>query len=149
VIKDGVAANKDLKLLGPFVRMDGAGLIDIGRQSMDYRVAPRAVASAEGQGGKQDLAGLGIPFRIKGPWRKLSYEPDLSGIANSAVDAILKGKNPLNGLKEDGGLGDFLSGIGGKKSTEDTTTNGATPPTKTPEKENKVDPLKDILGGGQ
>ncbi len=149
VIKGGVAANKDLKLAGPFVRMDGAGLVDIANQAADYRVAPKAVPSAQGQGGNHDLAGLGIPFRIKGPWSKLSYEPDLSGVANNAIDAILKGKNPLDGLKGDGGFGTLFQGAGGKKSQPDGTTDSASPPTQEPKKESPLDPLKDIFGGGQ
>lgn len=149
VIKGGVAANKDLKLSGPFVRMDGAGLIDIGNQAADYRVAPKAVPSAQGQGGKHDLGGLGIPFRIKGPWTKLSYEPDLTGVANSTIDAILKGKNPLDGLKGDGGFGELIQGFGDNKSSQDGTTSGAPPPTQEPKKETPLDPLKDIFGGGQ
>jgi AsmA protein len=140
VIKDGVGANKDLKLLNPFVRLSGAGLVDIGNQTLDYRVEPKAVRSAEGQGGQGDLGGIGIPFRIKGPWSHLSYAPDLSGVLNSTVDSILKGGDPLESLKDSSGLGDLF---GGKKKQPP----GDQPPKNDPKKKkDPFDPLKGLFG---
>jgi AsmA protein len=141
VIRGGVAANNDLKLLNPFVRLTGAGIIDVGNQTVDYRVEPKAVRSAEGQGGKGELGGFGIPFRIKGPWGNLSYSPDLTGALNSTVDSILKGKNPLEGLNESTGLGDLIPGLGAKKPQQE----GAPPP-KTDPKGKKPDPLDALKG---
>jgi AsmA protein len=139
VIRDGVAANKDLKLLNPFVRLSGAGIVDVGNQTLDYRVEPKAVRSAEGQGGQGGLGGIGIPFRIKGPWGNLSYAPDLSGVLNSTVDSILKGGDPLESLKDSSGLGDLF---GAKKKPPP----GAPPPATTPEKKDPLDPLKGLFG---
>ncbi len=146
VIRGGVAANKDLKLLNPFVRLNGAGIIDIGNQTIDYRVEPKAVRSGEGQGGKGDIAGFGIPFRIRGPWSNPSYEPDLTGVLNTTVDSILKGKNPLDSLKESTGLSDFVPELVGKKKPQQE---GAPPadPNKKPEKPNPLDELKGLFGG--
>jgi AsmA protein len=143
-IRRGVAANKDLKLLNPFVRLNGAGIIDIGAQALDYRIVPKAVASTKGQGGRGDLAGIGIPFRIKGPWSNPSYTPDLSGVLPGALDSILKEENPLDRLKEGGGLGDLLSG--GKKPSPEPGS-----PDKGGEQQKKkkepLDSLKDLFGG--
>lgn len=137
VFRDGVGANKDLKLLNPFVRMTGAGIVDVGDQTLDYRVEPKAVRSAEGQGGQGTLGGVGIPFRIKGPWGNLSYAPDLSGILNSTVDSILKGGDPLESLKDSSGLGDLL---GGKKKQPGTQ------PSDPKKKKDPLDPLKGLFG---
>ena len=140
VIKDGVAANKDLKLLNPFVRLTGAGIVDVGNQTLDYRVEPKAVRSAEGQGGTGDLGGVGIPFRIKGPWNNLSYAPDLSSVLNSTVDSILKGGDPLESLKDSSGLGDLF---GSKKKPPPGEQPPATDPKK---KKDPLDPLKGLFG---
>ncbi len=137
-IRQGVAGNRDLKLLNPFVRLNGAGIIDIGEQTMDYRVEPKAVSSIKGQGGQSNLGGIGIPFRIKGPWSNLSYSPDLSGVLPSLLDSLTKGDNPLDSLKDGG-----IDGIFGGK--EPPPEEGA--PAKPPEKKKKpIDPLKDLLG---
>ena len=61
VIADGVARNEDLKLAGPAVRATGSGTIDLPARSLDYTVKPTLVASAEGEGGEQDLAGIEVP----------------------------------------------------------------------------------------
>lgn len=139
VFREGVGANKDLKLLNPFVRMTGAGIVDVGNQTLDYRVEPKAVRSAEGQGGQGNLGGVGIPFRIKGPWSNLSYAPDLSGVLNSTVDSILKGGDPLQSLKDSSGLGDLL---GGKKKQQP----GTQPAPNDPKKKDPLDPLKGLFG---
>lgn len=112
LIKNGVGRNEDLRLLNPFVRLSGAGSVDVARQMLDYRVDPRAVRSSEGQGGKQDLKGIGIPFLIKGPWARLSYAPDLTGLTNTAIDSIIKGEDPLEAIKNQTGLDQLF---GGKK----------------------------------
>jgi hypothetical protein len=70
-------------------------------------------------------------------------------VANNAIDAILKGKNPLDGLKGDGGFETLFLGAGGKKSQPDGTADSASPPTQEPKKDSPLDPLKDIFGGGQ
>jgi AsmA protein len=101
-IAHGVMATKDFHLLSPFVRMTGAGDVNLGAQTMDMVVTPKAVASLEGQGGQQKLAGIGIPFRIHGPWSHLHYTPDLSGVARSVIQSIKKGgvstKSLIQGL---------------------------------------------------
>ncbi|MEO0619952.1 MAG: AsmA family protein [Pseudomonadota bacterium] len=89
-IRDGIAQNSDLSLVGPFLRAQGQGQINIARRSLDYRLNPKVVASLEGQGGG-DASGFAIPLRIKGPWSAPSVAPDLAGVLNnpaSAVDAV-------------------------------------------------------------
>ncbi len=148
VIKNGVAANKDLKLAGPFVRMNGAGLIDVGSQQMDYRVTPKVVATDQGQGGNHDIAGIGVPFRIAGPWSSLSYQPDLTGTATTAIDAILNGRNPLDALKGNGGLGGLFGAPSSPPPAPNDGTTDPQEPAKVPEKPNPLSSIKDIFGGG-
>lgn len=143
VIKNGVAANKDLKMLNPFVRLNGAGIVDIGNRTLDYRVEPKAVNSIKGQGGKAGLGGIGIPFRIHGPWSNPSYEPDLSGVVNSTLDSLMKGENPLDSLKEgDGGLEGLIPGLGGNKQ-QDGKKNQKN---KKQQNQDIPDPLKGLFG---
>ena len=148
VIKDGIAANKDLKLAGPFVRMNGTGLIDVGRQQMDYRVMPKAVASAQGQGGSDTVARIGIPFRISGPWSMLSYQPDLTNTATTAIDAILKGKNPLDSFKGNGGLEGLFPATPAPAKPAGGASQEQPAPANAPEKPDPANTLKDIFGGG-
>lgn len=79
-IENGVARTKDLKLLGPLVRMDGSGSIDLAARSIDMRLNPRVVGSLDGQGGEFDAAGLGMPVIIAGPLSGPRVYPDITNI---------------------------------------------------------------------
>jgi AsmA protein len=92
-IKDGIAQNDDLKLLGPLVRITGTGEIDLLRRALDYKTSPKLVASLEGQGGEGDLTGIAVPIIIKGPWSNPKIYPDIEGILQNpqaAFDALAK-----------------------------------------------------------
>lgn len=122
-VADGVAATNNLRLLNPYVRLEGAGLIDIGAQTLDMRIAPRAVNNAQGQGGDASVRGIGVPFRISGPWSRVSYRPALEEVAQTQIQQILRqqgGDNPL------GALGDALFG-------RQTTTTTEEAPAETPQ----------------
>jgi AsmA protein len=116
VVAEGIARNDDLRLSSPLLRATGAGTVDLPQRQLDYTMRPKLVASAAGQGGEQNLAGLEIPVHIVGPWEDPDIKPDISGVINNpeAVNAVkqigkeLKGKNAgeivedLFGKKNDG-----------------------------------------------
>ncbi len=114
-IKKGVARNTDLIFLGPLLRANGAGAIDIGARTLNYKVTPRAVASLKGQGGDAGLAGISVPVIISGPWSKPKYEPDLSGALENVLsdpDAAQDAEELLRDL--DSNIGDALKGLLGR-----------------------------------
>jgi AsmA protein len=86
-IVKGQAQTADLRLLGPLVRMSGAGTVDLPAKTLKFKVDPQLVASLEGQGGKAGLQGLGVPVIIAGPWARPSIYPDIEGILNDPVAA--------------------------------------------------------------
>jgi AsmA protein len=102
VIDQGVATTSDIKLLGPLVRMDGAGNVDLGSETIDMRLNPLVVVSATGQGGEFDVGGVGIPVIIKGPLSKPRIYPDLKELM----------KNPQAALNSLSKLGLDLKGLG-------------------------------------
>lgn len=110
-IKEGVAATNDLSLQAPFLRMGGAGLIDIGQQKVDLRLTPKAVGSTQGQGASSADAGIGVPFRVSGRWSELKFSPDLAGVAQALIQNQLQ--------KFLGGAG--LGGLFGQKPEQQPT----------------------------
>lgn len=96
VIQDGVLSNKDLQMRSPLLRVEGAGVANLGQRTLDYKVTPKAVASLEGQGGRQDVAGVMVPVLIQGPWDDLAFRPDLEGLVKQQLDPgkLLEGKLP-------------------------------------------------------
>ena len=102
-VADGAMATDNLRMLNPYVRLDGRGLINVGAQTIDMRIAPRAVNSIEGQGGNAGLAGLGIPFRVVGPWSRVQFRPALEDVVQNQMRDILSRQgsdNPLSRLGE-------------------------------------------------
>ncbi|MCG8490749.1 MAG: AsmA family protein [Sneathiellales bacterium] len=119
-ITNGLLKNTDLKMLNPFIRVTGAGDVDMPPKTLDYRVEPKVVASTEGQGGK-DASGLVVPIKISGSWDNPKFAPDLAGVIGNVADPKKlkeKGKEELNKAIEKN-LGDkvgkSLGGFLGKK----------------------------------
>jgi AsmA protein len=82
-IKNGVAHNQDLDLKSPFVRVGGAGNIDIGNSRLDYTTKASVVATTQGQGGADlsQLRGLTVPVKLVGPFDAVKYEVDYGAVA--------------------------------------------------------------------
>jgi len=123
-IAGGVLTNGDLRLSSAFINMTGAGHLDLGNQTIAYRIEPKASI-----GGKLNLLDVGVPFAIAGPWSHVRYVPDIAGAVTGLIDSVLgKGAAPIEGL---------LNGLAG---------NGQ-PSTNPRKKNNSVgDKLKNIFG---
>ncbi|MBY0563017.1 MAG: AsmA family protein [Hyphomonadaceae bacterium] len=104
VVDNGVMATDNLRLLNPFVRLEGQGMVNIGMQSIDMRIVPRAVRSIEGQGGNAGVTGLGVPFRVSGPWSRVSFAPAIGDAVEnelrSRAQNILRRQDPNNPLTQ-------------------------------------------------
>ena len=83
----GRATTKDLHLAGPLVRLTGTGEANLPARSLKFRIDPQLVASLKGQGGEKDIAGLGVPIMIVGPWAKPKIYPDIKGILQDPAAA--------------------------------------------------------------
>ena len=114
-IDRGQAATTDLTLVGPLVKMNGIGTIDLGTKQIAFRVEPKLVLTTEGQGRAADPVGLGIPVMIDGPWSEPRIYPDMAGMLDNPDAAYAKLKEMGMGLfgKDGGGLGGLLGGLGG------------------------------------
>ena len=106
-IKDGIAQNKDLKLVGPLIRVTGIGEVDLLRQALDYRTTPKLVATLQGQGGDEGLGGIAVPIIIKGSWSNPKIYPDIEGILQNPEAAF----KALAKLGISGNLGEKVKGL--------------------------------------
>jgi len=110
-IEKGQATSSDLNLVGPLVKMTGAGTIDLGTKMLAFRVEPKLVLTTEGQGRASDPVGLGIPVVIDGPWAEPRIYPEMAGILDNPDAAYAKLKEMGKGLF--GANGGGLGGLGG------------------------------------
>jgi AsmA protein len=153
-VSNGVMATDNLRLLNPFVRLEGRGLVDIGAQTMDMRITPRAVNNAQGQGGDLSVAGLGVPFRISGPWSRVSFRPALEDVVQNQLRDILSRQDQGSPLAS---IGEALFGRTPAATTPPATetpaaSDGETPAAETPaatpaqqEPARPTNPLEEML----
>ena len=130
-IASGVATNRDLRVIGPLVRMSGGGIVELPARRLDYTVRPKIVASLSGQGAlPQESGGIEIPVRIRGSWDRPSYEPDLQSVLKDPgkiADTVNEIGKQL-GVK--GSLGDVVRkalGGGNAGASDQTAPQGGQP----------------------
>ncbi len=89
VINSGVFSSDDLDIQAPALRVGGKGSADINREVVDYLVNAKLVVTSKGQqgGSADDLAGLSIPVRIKGPFTEPKVDVQLDEMLKAKVDA--------------------------------------------------------------
>ena len=89
VIKNGVFSSDDLDLQAPLLRVGGKGIADLNREEVDYLVNAKLVGTSKGQGGDaaDELVGLSIPVRIKGPFAQPKIEVQLEEMLKAKLDA--------------------------------------------------------------
>jgi len=78
-IAGGILTNSDLAFSAPLLVAEGRGEVDLGNQSLDYRLIPTALPGADGTGG------LRVPLMIAGPWSKPRFGLDLEGLADQRL----------------------------------------------------------------
>jgi AsmA protein len=104
-IAQGQATTNDLFLAGPLVRMTGTGTVDLVSKTLAFRVEPKLVMTTEGQGGRADPIGLGIPVVVQGTWSEPRIYPDVVGILDDPGAAYAKLRELGQGLFGQSGLG--------------------------------------------
>ncbi|MGY3448790.1 AsmA family protein [Bradyrhizobium sp. USDA 4353] len=149
-VERGQAVTSDLNLIGPLVKVTGAGTIDLGNRALAMRVEPKLVMTTEGQGRIADPIGLGIPVVIDGPWSQPRFYPDMAGILDNPDAAYAKLKQMGQGLfgKDGAGLNNLINGIGGLIGN--ATSGGGAVPNAAPSTPNAQAPAagqSDLLGG--
>jgi AsmA protein len=142
----GVAATKNLTISGAGVSVSGLGSIDLGSRSTDMLIKPQGKV---GFGGHKINLGA-VPFRVHGPWAKLSYEPDLSGAAQSLLARQAESLIGTGGQGDASGIGGLLQGLTGARGSE--PADGGTGPA--PDRSQRASrpspqpsPLGDLLNG--
>jgi AsmA protein len=120
-IRNGVARNDDLSMKSPFLRVGGAGEVDLAEASLDYTVKASVVATATGQAGKalSEVRGLTFPVKLAGPFDDLKYSVDVGALATEAARSEI-GRRIEERVRErtderaPGAIGEALRGLLGR-----------------------------------
>ncbi|RMG35984.1 MAG: AsmA family protein [Gammaproteobacteria bacterium] len=119
--RNGVIGNKDLSAKSPLLRLGGKGTVDLPANRIDYTLIAKLVASLQGQGGKaaDQLKGVPIPVKIKGPLDNPGYALDIEAILTEKAKQQVRQKVEKEvqkklGDKLKGPLGEGLKGLFGR-----------------------------------
>lgn len=115
-IANGVARNDDLAMKSPFLRLSGAGDIDVGGGQMNYLAKASVVGTSAGQGGKESdqLKGVTVPVRVSGPFDNLAYKIEFGSLVSEAAKAKVEEKKVEIKAKVEDKAKDKLKGLFGK-----------------------------------
>lgn len=93
-IKQGIVTTTKLLAQAPFMRITGSGTVDLPKESLNYLVKAKIVASDKGQGGEdlKELNGLTIPVKLKGAWASPSVSLDLASLLEQKATAEIEKK---------------------------------------------------------
>lgn len=139
-VADGVARNDDLMAKSPFLRVTGAGAIDVGAGRIDYLAKATVTGTPEGQDGAElaQLKGVTVPVKLSGPIEAVSYNVQWGAVAGE----LLK-KRAAEALGTRGGAAGLLDKLTGRKPAAGAPDGAASAPKK---KESTKDRLKELFG---
>jgi len=89
-IKNGLVTDREISAMSPFMRVQAQGNAHLAKETIDFLVKTKIVATSKGQGGDglEDLAGLTVPVKVQGTFTDPKFSLDLK----SLLDAKMKQK---------------------------------------------------------
>jgi AsmA protein len=84
-ITDGLFKTDASRLNSPLLRVLAAGRADLARETLDFRVEPKFVATLKGQGDAVERAGVQVPVLISGSFAAPTFKPDLTALLNQQL----------------------------------------------------------------
>ena len=111
-IRDGVLSNRDLFASSDYVRITGAGTLDLVQGLIDYRLEPMFIKPPKGRGIKE-LEGVPIPVLLTGPIDFPEWRVDIgSALATAAARRLDEQDDDLFGeLEERTGIRGLEEGL--------------------------------------
>ena len=103
-ITGGVFKTDASRLNSPLMRVLAAGSADLTKETLDFRVEPKFVATIQGQGDTSQRAGLMVPVIVSGKFASPKFRPDLKSILEQKLpdkEALQKMVPSKEKLKED------------------------------------------------
>ena len=86
----------------PFIRIKAKGDAHLVKETLDFRVVPKAVGTIKGQGDKKNRSGLMVPILVSGTFASPTFRPDLSAAAKDKIEKqVFESKEAQKLLEKD------------------------------------------------
>jgi len=99
-IANGIVDTTQANMKSPFVRLEASGKADLVKETLDFRVDPKAVASIKGQGDEKARAGLLVPIIVSGTFDAPQLRPDIKRIITQQIDKGVLESEPAKKILE-------------------------------------------------
>ncbi len=110
----GLVSVPGASLTSPLLRLTAKGKTSLPKETLDFRLNPKLVATLKGQGDTKDRSGLAVPLLVTGTYAEPKIRPDMEGMMKETLS------NP-EGIKQ---LLDSKSGTKGSKGTPEDAVKG-------------------------
>ncbi|NLC70457.1 MAG: AsmA family protein [Desulfuromonadaceae bacterium] len=92
----------DASLASPLLRVKAAGMADLVRETINFRVEPTVVATIKGQDDTKERSGIMVPVLVTGTFSKPIFRPDLEGqVKERLQEALTDPEKFKESLKQD------------------------------------------------
>ena len=88
-ITKGLFKTDASRLVSPLMRVLAAGNADLVKETLDFRVEPKFVATIQGQGDTAQRSGILVPVMVSGSFASPQFKPDLNAILKQQFDQAL------------------------------------------------------------
>jgi AsmA protein len=86
ILTNGVFQTAASNMKSPLLRLLANGQADLAKETLDFRVNPKFVATLVGQGDKAERGGVMVPVLVSGTFDQPEFKPDLKSIARQQVE---------------------------------------------------------------
>jgi AsmA protein len=93
-IENGIFHTSETSLKSPLLRLLAAGKADLVRETLDFRIDPKVVATIKGQGDEKERSGVGVPVIVSGSFAQPNFRPDLEALAKDRLEKALRPPEP-------------------------------------------------------
>ncbi|HEX5339710.1 MAG TPA: AsmA family protein [Gammaproteobacteria bacterium] len=145
-VRRGVLDNRDFVAALPYLKINGAGKVDLAESTLDYAVKAHVTGTPK-VGAERDLGkltGTTIPLRITGTFSDLSVRPDFGDALRDKAQAALDAKKAAAAKK----LAEQKAAAQKKLDQQKAEAKKKADAKKAALKKKAQDKLKNLLGGG-
>ena len=103
-ITNGLFKTDASRLVSPLLRVLVVGNADLAKETLDFRVEPKFVATIQGQGDTAQRKGIQVPVMVSGSFASPTFTPDYKAIVGQQLGQPLPDKDALKKMvpsKED------------------------------------------------
>lgn len=94
-ITNGLFKTDATRLNSPLLRVLATGSADLAKETLDFRIQPKFVATIKGQGDTAQRSGVVVPVNVSGNFASPKFRPDLKGMLEQQLGQPLPDKETL------------------------------------------------------